>query len=105
MFKRKSASAAAPAQSLAPFFSILLIISSLFIAALFKMTVRRLSYALYRESERFNRAQDEYYKNLMKYRRAGEGGQLEERARKRFLERVKKGQIIQVIDGKAIVIH
>ena len=99
MFKKKTP------QSLAPFFSALLIIVSLFIAALFKMTVRRLSYALYRESERFNQAQDEYYKNLMKLRRAAEGRPLEERARERLLKRVKKGQIIQVIDGKAVVIH
>ena len=101
MFKKKPAGG----ESLAPFFSILLIIIALFSAALFKMTVRRLSYALYRESERFNRAQDEYYKSLMKYQQAGQGKGLEERARKRLLERVKKGQIIQVIDGKAVVIH
>ena len=92
-------------KSLMPFFSVLMIITSLFITAFFKMTLRRVSYSLYRESGKFDEIQDEYYKNLMEYGRISLGDRLEKQAQRRFLEEVKKGQIIQVINGKAVVTH
>ena len=92
-------------KSLMPFFSILMIITSLFITAFFKMTLRRVSYSLYRESEKFDEIQDEYYKSLMEYGLISRGDQLEKQAHHRLLEEIKKGQIIQVINGKAVVTH
>lgn len=92
-------------KSLTPFFSVLMIIISLFITVFFKMTLRRLSYSLYRESEKFDDIQDEYYENLIEYGRASQGDLLEKQAQKRFLKQIKKGQIIQVINGKVIVPH
>lgn len=92
-------------KNLMPFFSVLMIIISLFITVFFKMTLRRLSYSLYRESEKFDEIQDEYYKNLIEYGRVSQGDRLEKQAQKRFLEQVKKGQIIQVINGKVAQPH
>ena len=92
-------------KSLLPFFSVLMIITSLFITAFFKMTLRRVSYSLYRESEKFDDIQDEYYENLMEYGHISHGDRLEKQAHRRFLEEIKKGQIIQVINGKAVVPH
>lgn len=92
-------------ESLIPFFSILMIITALFMTAFFKMTLRRLSYSLYRESVKFDQMQDTYYKNLMEYGRISQGDRLEKLAHHRSLEEIKKGQIIQVINGKAVVPH
>lgn len=92
-------------KNLTPFFGVLMIITSLFITAFFKMTLRRMSYSLYRESQKFDDIQDKYYKNLMEYGRISQGEKLEKLAHKSFLEEIKKGQIIQVINGKAVVSH
>ena len=92
-------------KGLTPFFSVLMIITSLFITTFFKMTLRRMSYSLYKESGKFDEIQDEYYKNLMEYGRISRGDRLEKQAQRRFLEEIKRGQIIQVINGKAVVIH
>lgn len=86
-----------------PFISILIVITALFIAAFFKITLRRISYSLYKESEKFNQIQDEYYKTLTEYAGANRAERLERLARRHSLDKTKKGQIIQVIDGRAIV--
>ena len=86
-----------------PFISILIVIAALFIAAFFKITLRRISYSLYKESEEFNRIQDEYYKTLTEYAGANGAERLERLARRHSLNKTKKGQIIQVIDGRAVV--
>ncbi len=87
-----------------PFYSILLIILFLFLTAFFKITLRRLSYSLYQENRKFDRIQDEYYFNLREYGRVMRTDRLENLAKKGSLNEKKKGQIIQVIDGKALII-
>ena len=86
-----------------PFVSISIIIVTLFIAAFSKITVRRISYALYTESKKFNSLQDEYYESLQKYGQLNRSELLEKMAKKHSFHKIKKGQIIQVIDGKAAV--
>ena len=88
-----------------PFISILIIIASLFTAAFFKITLRRMSYALYKETEKLNKIQDEYYKTLTEHAGFERAERLESLARRHSLHKTKKGQIIQVIDGKAIVVE
>ena len=87
-----------------PFYSVLLILLVLFVTAFFKITLRRLSYSLYQESRRFDRLQDEYYSYLSEYGRLMRTDRLENLAKKGSLDEKKKGQIIQVIDGKALII-
>ena len=87
-----------------PFISILIVIITLFIAAFSKITLRRISYSLYKESEKFNQIQDNYYKSLKEYAGVNHIDRLERLARRHSLVKTKKGQIIQVIDGKAIVV-
>ena len=89
----------------APVFSLLIILTSLFIVAFVKMNVRRMGYALHKEREKFDSIQDEYYKNLIEYGRLNQSGPLTKQARKARLQEVQKGQIIQVVDGKVFVIH
>lgn len=89
---------------LRPFISILIIIVTLFIAAFSKITLRRISYSLYKEGEKFNRIQDEYYENLTEYAGMNHTERLERLARRHSLDKTKKGQIIQVIDGRAVVV-
>ena len=90
---------------LRPFVSVLIIIAALFIAAFSKISLRRISYSLYKESEKFSQIQDEYYKSLTEYAGMNHADRLERLARRRSLDKTKKGQIIQVIDGKAIVVN
>ena len=87
-----------------PFTSLLIILCTLFIAAFFKITLRRLSYSLYQENKKFNQIQDKYYSNFRIYRKMTQPDRLENLAKKHSLDKKKKGQIIQVIDGKALVI-
>lgn len=87
-----------------PLISLLIILVTLFVAAFFKITLRRLSYSLYKENIKFDQIQDEYYSNLRTYGKMTETGRLELLAKKHFLDKKKKGQVIQVIDGKALVI-
>ncbi len=91
-------------EDLRPFASVLLIIGALFLAALSKITLRRLSYALYHESKNLSAARDEYYFQLKEYGRVTRSERLERLAKTQAFGRKKKGQVIQVIDGKAIVI-
>ena len=86
-----------------PFISVSIIILTLFFAAFFKITVRRISYALYQESKEFDKVQDRYYENLREYSRLDHSMYLEDLARKSSLDKMKKGQIIQVINGKAAI--
>lgn len=88
---------------LRPFVSILIIIAALFIAAFSKISLRRISYSLYKEGEKFRQIQDEYYKNLTEYAGMNHADRLERLARRHSLDKTKKGQIIQVIDGRAVV--
>ncbi len=87
-----------------PFYSILFILLVLFLTSFFKITLRRLSYSLYQENRKFDRVQDEYYSNLREYGRVMRTDRLENLAKKGSLDEKKKGQIIQVIDGKAFII-
>lgn len=87
-----------------PFTSLLIILLTLFSVAFFKITLRQLSYSLYRENQKFDQIQDEYYSHLKIYGKMTQTHRLESLAKKRALDTKKKGQIIQVIDGKALVI-
>ncbi|MDE0092105.1 MAG: hypothetical protein OXN83_02330 [Oligoflexia bacterium] len=87
-----------------PFTSLLIILLTLFIIAFFKITLRRFSYALYQVTLNFDKAQDEYYFNMKVYRKMTQTKRLESLAQKHSFDYKKKGQIIQVINGKATVI-
>lgn len=87
-----------------PFTSLLIILCALFITAFFKITLRRLSYSLYQENKKFNQTHDKYYSNLRIYGKMTQPEKLEDLAKEHSLDKKKKGQIIQVIDGKALVI-
>ena len=91
-------------KELKPFISLLVILVTLFVTAFFKITLRRLSYSLYQESKIFDQIQDQYYSNLRIYGRMTQTERLEDLAKKYFLDKKKKGQIIQVIDDKALII-
>ena len=87
-----------------PFTSLLIILCALFVTAFFKITLRRFSYSLYRENRKFDQIQDKYYSNLRIYGKLTQPDRLESLAEKHSLDKKKKGQVIQVIDGKALVI-
>lgn len=89
---------------LRPLISIFLIVCTLFSIAFFKITLRRLSYSLYKENKKFDQIQDKYYSSLKIYGQVTQTERLEMLARKNSLYKKKKGQIIQVIDGKALVV-
>ena len=91
-------------KELKPFTSLLIIICTLFISAFFKITLRRLSYSLYQENQKFDQIQDEYYSSLRVYGKMTQPDRLESLAKQHSLDKKTKGQIIQVIDGKALVI-
>ena len=91
--------------SLQPFLSVLIILVTLFLSAFFKITVRRLSYSLYQENRKFDRAQEDYYANLQKYAHMTNLSRVQNLAKKRLLNEKQKGQIIQVIDGQAFVVQ
>ena len=86
-----------------PFISLSIIIATLFLVAFIKISLRRVSYSLHKQSKIFAEVQDEYYKNLREYSKIDQSERLEELARRNFLNKTKKKQIIQVIDGKAAI--
>ena len=88
---------------LKPLVSLLMILFTLFTVAFFKITLRRLSYSLYQANKTFDKAQDQYYSNLKIYGKLTQTHRLENLS-KTSLHKKKKGQIIQVINGKALVI-
>lgn len=88
-----------------PFISVLIILLSLFLLAFFEITARRLSYSLYQENRKFDRVQEKYYIHLQDYASKISSDRLESLAKNRQLDEKKRGQIIQVIDGKALVIQ
>ena len=87
-----------------PFTSLLIILCALFITAFFKITLRRFSYSLYRENKKFDEIQDKYYSSLRVYGKMTQTERLETLGKEHALDKKKKGQIIQVIDGKALII-
>ena len=87
-----------------PFISLLIILFTLFLIAFFKITLRRFSYALYQETLIFDKIQDEYYFNIKTYGKMSQTKRLENLAKKHSLNYKKRGQIIQVINGKAAVV-
>ena len=91
-------------KELKPFTSLLIIVCALFVTAFFKITLRRLSYSLHKENKKFRQIQDKYYSSLKTYGKMTQTERLESLARKQSLDKKKKGQIIQVIDGKALII-
>lgn len=91
-------------QEIKPFFSLLIILLVLFTTAFFKITLRRLSYSLYQENKKFDKVQDDYYSNLRTYGKMTQTHRLESLAKQHSLDTKKRGQIIQVIEGQALVI-
>ena len=87
-----------------PFKSVLIILMTFFLTALFQITLRRLSYSLYQANKSFDKAQDEYYTHLRTYRKTTQTQKLDQIADKHLLQKKSEGQIIQVIDGQAIII-
>ena len=88
---------------LKPLASLLMILFTLFATAFFKITLRRFSYSLYQANKAFDKVQDQYYSNLKIYGKLTQINRLESLS-KSSLHKKKKGQIIQVINGKALVI-
>ena len=91
-------------EELKPFISLLVILFTLFLIAFFKITLRRFSYALYQATLVFDKTQDEYYSNIKIYGKMTQTKRLENLAQEHSFEYKKKGQVIQVINGKATVI-
>ncbi len=89
---------------LKPFTSLLIVICALFVTAFFKITLRRLSYSLYQENKKFDQIQDQYYSSLRVYGKMTQPERLKSLAKEHSLNKKKKGQIIQVIDGKALIV-
>lgn len=90
--------------SIRPFFSVLIIICSLFIIAFFEMEVRRINYSILRKIRQYQILLDRYNKNLMVYLKKTQGSQLDQIARSRLiLNPARKGQVILLIDGKIAV--
>ena len=87
-----------------PFKSVLIILVTFFLTALFQITLRRLSYSLYQANRTFDKAQDEYYTQLRTYRKITQTQKLYQIADKHSLQKKREGQIIQVIDGQATII-
>ena len=91
-------------QEFKPFTSLLIILFTLFVIAFFKISLRRFSYALYQSALSFDKAQDAYYSNITIYGKVTQTKRLESLAKEQDLKSKKQGQIIQVINGKAIVV-
>jgi len=91
-------------KELRPVISLLIILVTFFAVAFFKINLRRFSYSLYQENKKFTQVQDEYYSNLRTYGKVTHTSRLENLAKRHSLDKKKKGQVIQVIDGKALVI-
>ena len=91
-------------KELKPFTSLLIIIFTLFLIAFFKITLRRFSYALYQANKAFDEVQDNYYSNIKIFGKKSQTKRLEDLAKKHSFKYKKSGQIIQVINGKAVVI-
>ena len=90
--------------SLRPFFSVLVIILSLFIIVFFEMEVRRLNYSILRDMRQHELFLDRYNKNLMTYLEKTQSSRLDRIARSRLvLDQARKGQVILLIDGKIAV--
>ena len=87
-----------------PFKSVLIILITFFLTALFQITLRRLSYSLYQANRTFDKAQDEYYTHLRTYRKITQTQKLDQIADQHSLQKKRQGQIIQVIDGQAVIV-
>jgi len=87
-----------------PFISVLIILSVFFLTALFQITLRRLSYSLYKAGKSFDKAQDEYYTHLRTYRKITQTQKLYQIADRHSLQKKREGQVIQVINGQVVII-
>ena len=90
--------------NLTPFFSVLIIIASLFITVFCKMELRRMNYAFLLKSRLYGSLQDRYYKNLIHQAQLDRSERLEKLAHSRMtLDWAKDEQVILIIGGKAAV--
>ena len=87
-----------------PFFSVLIIISALFINMFLKMELRRMNYTFLLRSRVYGELQDRYYKNLLLKSRLTRSERLEKWAHSQMtLNWAREGQVILVIGEKAAV--
>lgn len=90
--------------SLRPFFSIMIIIVSLFLIVFVKMEARRINYSILRQSRQYQILSDRYYKDLMTYLTLTQGSRLNDIARSQLtLDRARKGQVILLVGGKIAI--
>ena len=90
--------------SLRPFFSIMMIIVSLFLIVFVKMEARRINYSILRQSRQYQVFSDRYHRNLMSYLKLTQGSRLNDIARSQLtLDRVRKGQVILLVGGKIAI--
>ncbi len=90
--------------SLRPFFSIMVIIISLFLIVFVKMEARRINYSILRQSRQYRMLSDRYYKDLMDYLQLTQGSRLNDIARSQLtLDRARKGQVILLVGGKIAI--
>ncbi|MDC0980166.1 cell division protein FtsL [Bdellovibrionales bacterium] len=86
---------------LRPFFSVLLIICSLFSVVFIKMEARRVGYSILRDGREFKRIRDEKRKLVMKYARITRSARVRRLAMSRLtLDEAKNGQVIQMYGTK-----
>lgn len=88
-----------------PFISLFLVLLSFLIVAFVKITLRQMSYSLYQKNKIFYKLQDKYFSNIKSYYNKTESSKLENLAKKHDFEKRKKGQILQVVNGQAVVIY
>ena len=90
--------------SLRPFFSIMMIIVSLFLIVFVKMEARRINYSILRQSRQYQVLSDRYHKDLMSYLKLTRGSRLNDIARSQLtLDRARKGQVILLVGGNIAI--
>lgn len=90
--------------SLRPFFSIMMIIVSLFLIVFVKMEARRINYSILRQSRQHQILSDRYHKDLMAYLKLTQGSKITDMARSQLtLDQARKGQVILLVGGKIAI--
>ena len=90
--------------SLRPFFSIMMIIISLFLIVFVKMEARRITYSILRQSRQYQILLDSYHKDLMTYLKLTQGSRLTDIARSQLtLGQARKGQVILLVGGEIAI--
>ena len=92
--------------SIKPILSCVIIIFAMMIVVFAKMEVRRLGYSVFKLAQKERHLTDEYRKQQIFLAHLNRPEHIEHLARTRLnLRKAKKGQIIQIIAGKAALKH